>query len=95
VLAEAPTGQQVFVHIDGFGLRLNGDHVPVQGKYPTNLWLEGDVIVDAQTFTVPANYPNGDYTIYVGLYRGNKRLTVKSGSKDDSNRVNAGVLRVR
>jgi hypothetical protein len=95
VLAEAPTGQQVFVHIDGFGLRLNGDHVPVRGKYPTNLWLEGDVIVDTQTLTVPANYRNGDYTIYVGLYRGNKRLTVKSGPSDDANRVDAGVLQVR
>ncbi len=94
-LGEVPVGQQVFVHIDGFGLRLNGDHVPVRGRYPTNLWLEGDVIVDTQTLTVPANYRNGDYTIYVGLFRGNKRLKVESGPSDDANRVDAGVLRVR
>ncbi len=94
-LAESASSQQVFVHIDGFGLRLNGDHVPVDGKYPTSLWLKGDVIVDSQTLTVPANYQNGDYTIYVGLFRGSKRLEVKSGTSDDANRVDAGLLSVR
>jgi 4-amino-4-deoxy-L-arabinose transferase-like glycosyltransferase len=95
VLGKAPTGYQVFVHIDGHGLRLNGDHVPVGGQYPTKLWEKGDVIVDTQELTVPANYRIGDYVMHVGLFRGSKRLEVKSGPNDGENRVNAGTLRVR
>jgi hypothetical protein len=95
VLGEAPSGYEVFVHIDGHGLRLNGDHVPVGGRYPTKLWEKGDVIVDTQALTVPANYPIGDYAMHVGLFSGSKRLEVKSGPNDGGNRVNAGALRVR
>jgi hypothetical protein len=95
VLGEAPTGYEVFVHIDGHGLRLNGDHVPVGGRYPTKLWEKGDVIVDTQELTVPANYPIGDYAMHVGLFSGSKRLEVTSGPNDGANRVNAGPLRIR
>jgi len=95
VLGQAPSGYKVFVHIDAHGLRLNGDHVPVDGRYPTRLWEKGDVIVDRQELTVPANYRIGDYVMYVGLFSGSKRLEVKSGPEDGVNRVNAGTLRVR
>jgi len=94
-LGNVPSGYQVFVHIDGDGLRLNGDHTPVDGQYPTKLWEKGDVIVDTQRLMVPANYPVGEYTMYVGLFSGSKRLEVKSGPNDGGNRVNAGTLRVR
>jgi hypothetical protein len=53
------------------------------------------VIVDTQRLMVPANYPVGEYTMYVGLFSGSKRLEVKSGPNDGGNRVNAGTLRVR
>ncbi len=95
VIGEAPAGYQVFVHIDGFGLRLNGDHVPVGGRYPTKLWDEGDLIADSQELTVPANFRVGDYAIYVGLFSGSKRLELKSGANDGENRLNVGTLRVR
>jgi hypothetical protein len=94
-LGKAPSGYEVFVHIDGHGLRLNGDHTPVGGQYPTNLWEKGDVIVDTQELTVPTNYRVGEYTMYVGLFSGSKRLEVKSGAQDGDNRVNAGTLHVR
>jgi len=76
-------------------MRIHGDHDPVDGKYPVRLWDPGDVIADAQDLEVPANYPAGDYTIYLGFYSGETRLTVKEGPKDDANRVIAGVLRIR
>lgn len=95
VIGKAPPGYQVFVHIDGYGMRLNGDHVPVGGELPTKLWETGDVIADTQTLTVPASYRSGDYAIYVGLFRGSQRLDVKSGPDDGDDRVKAGVLRVR
>jgi hypothetical protein len=95
VLGKPPSGYQIFVHIDGHGLRLNGDHEPVGGRYPIKLWETGDVIADTQELTVPANYRRGDYTLYVGLFAGSKRLAVTSGPSDGENRVRAGVLPVR
>jgi hypothetical protein len=95
VLGKVPSGYEVFLHIDGHGLRLNGDHTPVGGRYPTDLWEKGDVIVDNQELTVPANYRTGEYVMYIGLFSGSKRLEVKSGPEDDVNRVRAGTLRVR
>jgi 4-amino-4-deoxy-L-arabinose transferase-like glycosyltransferase len=86
---------KIFVHIDGGDQRINGDHDPVDGKYPVRLWSEGDIIVDEQRLDVPASYPSAAYTIYLGFYAGETRLTVKEGPKDDANRVNAGVLRIR
>lgn len=95
VLGSAPSGYKVFVHIDAHGQRLNGDHVPVQGRYPTKLWEKGDIIVDRQELLVPANYLSGDYVMYVGLFSGSKRLPLKSGDTDGENRLNAGTLTVR
>jgi hypothetical protein len=95
VLAKVPRGYQPFVHIDGYGQRINGDHTPVEGKYPTRYWQEGDVIIDRHELAVPANFPTGDYTIYVGLFKGDDRLEVQSGPNDGSGRVRAGVLSVR
>ncbi|MGB5810529.1 MAG: glycosyltransferase family 39 protein [Polyangiales bacterium] len=90
-----PRGYEVFVHVDGYGRRINGDHVPIEGSYPFKYWMEGDVVVDPQTLRVPANFPSGDYPIYVGLFKGETRLEVTTGDHDGSNRVHAGNLRVR
>jgi hypothetical protein len=76
-------------------MRIHGDHDPVDGHYPVRMWDVGDVIVDRQRLEVPASYPGGDYTIYMGFYSGDTRLIVKDGPKDDANRVRAGVLRIR
>jgi 4-amino-4-deoxy-L-arabinose transferase-like glycosyltransferase len=90
-----PGGFQIFLHVDGQGQRLNGDHEAVDGKYPTRLWDTGDVVVDEQTLAVPANYRPGEYTMFIGFYAGETRLRIVEGPKDDSNRVPAGVVRVR
>jgi 4-amino-4-deoxy-L-arabinose transferase-like glycosyltransferase len=95
VLDRVSGSWQVFVHIERGASRLNGDHEPVDGKYPVRLWEKGDVILDEQTLTVPAHFAPGDYHILVGFWAGEKRLTVVDGPRDDVNRVRAGVLRVR
>lgn len=95
VLRKPPSGYRVFVHIDGNGLRLNGDHDPTGGRYPTRLWEPENIIVDVQELTVPANFRTGDYPIYVGWYSGSKRLAVRSGPSDGEDRVRAGALPVR
>ncbi len=94
-LTRVPGSYKIFLHVDGAGNRLNGDHDPVDGKYPVRLWEEGDVVVDRQELTVPASYRPGDYRFMIGFFNGNSRLPVVSGPHDDANRVNAGVLKVR
>jgi hypothetical protein len=90
-----PRGYEVFVHIDGNGLRLNGDHEPTGGRYPLSRWRPGEIIADSQKLRVPANFRPGDYVLYVGWFRGAKRLPVVSGPSDGVDRVRAGVLPVR
>jgi hypothetical protein len=94
-LRSVPGTYRVFVHIDANALRIHGDHDPVDGRYPVRLWDEGDVIIDRQRLEVPGNFSAGAYTIYMGFYSGEVRLTVKDGPRDDVNRVRAGVLRIR
>jgi hypothetical protein len=86
---------QVFLHLDADNQRINGDHDPVDGKYPVRLWDQGDVIIDRQEISVPATSPAGVYTLYVGLFRGESRLKVTEGPRDDADRVKAGTIRVQ
>lgn len=95
VIAPIPGGYQPFVHIDGPGQRINGDHEPVGGRYPVRLWEPGDIVVDRQELRVPANYRRGNLTIYMGFYSGEQRLEIIRGPEDDVNRGRAGILQVR
>ncbi|MBK8169692.1 MAG: glycosyltransferase family 39 protein [Sandaracinaceae bacterium] len=94
-LRPVPGGYKMFVHIDGAGNRLNGDHEPVEDRYPVRLWNAGDIIKDVQRLTVPGNYRPGNYGIFMGFYAGESRLTTVSGPHDADNRANAGVLRIQ
>jgi hypothetical protein len=95
VLAPLGTEWDMFIHIDGFKKRHNGDHKVTGGKYPMTLWLPEDVVVDEHEFKLEPNFTPGQYTIWLGLFSGETRLKVKSGPSDSDNRVNAGTLRVR
>ncbi len=86
---------KIFLHVDGQGLRLNGDHVPVEEKYPVHLWEPGDVILDRQQLRVPANFRPGRYTFYIGFFSGERRLPVTVGKQDGADRVAAGHLDIR
>ena len=94
-LNRVPGAYKIFLHVDGMGNRMNGDHEPVDGKYPVRLWDEGDIIVDRQVLRVPANYRPGAYTFWIGFYSGTSRLGVTEGTEDDADRLRAGVLTVR
>ena len=93
----APVGSEWegFIHIDGYRRRHNGDHKPMNGKYPMSLWLKDDVLVDDYEFTLEPNFTPGTYTIYLGLFVGDTRFKVKSGPNDGDNRVIGGSLRVQ
>ena len=94
-ITHGPPGYRVFVHVDGQGQRIHGDHDPLDGKYPVRLWNPGDFIVDEQKIDVPSNYRAGSYTIYMGFYSGETRLALTSGPDDGSSRAIAGVLRIQ
>jgi hypothetical protein len=93
--APVPGSYQIFLHVDGMGQRLNGDHEPVEGRYPVRLWSAGDIIVDRQEMRIPANFPPGTYSFNIGFYSGESRLEVVEGAEDDANRAIAGTITVR
>jgi len=95
VLAPVQSEWEMFIHIDGFHKRHNGDHKVCEGKYPMSLWLKDDVVMDDHEFTLEPNFSPGPYTLYFGLFLGDTRLKVKSGPADGENRVNGGALRVQ
>jgi 4-amino-4-deoxy-L-arabinose transferase-like glycosyltransferase len=87
---------QVFIHIDGHGHefhRLNGDHYPLKGLFPTNRWLQGDIVRDTVRLDVPIEFTAKRYTIYLGFFIGSRRMKVLPGfPQDGEDRVRAGVL---
>lgn len=95
VLRPITSDQQIFLHIDGYGRRINGDHDPVEGRLSTRLWQAGDVIADRQELKVPSNFGPGRYTMFMGFFSGNNRLKIQSGPNDNDNRAKAGELVVR
>jgi hypothetical protein len=95
VLAPVTTEWEGFIHIDGYHRRHNGDHKPMNGKYPMALWLPGDLLVDDHEFKLEPNFTPGTYAIYFGLFAGDTRLKVKSGPNDGDNRINGGPLQVQ
>ncbi len=75
---------RVFVHVERQdGSRLHGDHDPVHGALPTSQWQQGQWIVDRHQIFVPADTTPGKYTIYMGLYRGNRRMPVQGAGEHD------------
>jgi hypothetical protein len=96
VKAPLGTNYKVFVHFDGPGHRVNGDHVPLDGKFPTSNWVPGYYIIDEHPMTAErTGTPEGVYKIYTGFWLGSQRLQVKSGPSDGENRVQLGTVVVR
>jgi len=95
VLAPVTTEWEAFIHIDGYRRRHNGDHKPLDGKYPFSLWLKDDLIVDDYEFSLEPNFSPGTYTVFFGLFVGETRMKVVSGPNDNDNRIDGGPLRVQ
>ncbi|MSP60353.1 MAG: hypothetical protein EXR72_08430 [Myxococcales bacterium] len=87
---------KVFVHFDGSGTRFNGDHVPLDGRFPTNYWVPGFYIIDEHEMEPDrATAPSGNYKIYTGFWAGDQRLKVVTGNHDGENRVIVGSVQVK
>ena len=90
-------GWKQFVHIATPDRRLhhNADHVPIGGKYPVALWKDGEIIRDIQKIPLPSTFTADKLALFVGFYKKNERLQVKSGRQDGQNRVIALELPVK
>ena len=89
-------GWRLFTHIGGPNKQgfINVDHGPVSGKYPVHRWKAGDIIRDQHSFRLPPSWAFNSFSVYVGLWRGHERMTIKSGPSDDG-RVTAATVPVQ
>ena len=60
----------IFVHVIGPDGQLvaQRDQPPLQGFYPSDRWLPGEVFADVVGLEIPADAPPGEYRLSIGLY---------------------------
>jgi hypothetical protein len=96
VLQPLNASYKVFIHFDGPGSRFNGDHVPLEGRFPTQHWVPGYYITDEHPMQPDrATQPSGFYRIFMGFFAGDTRLKVVSGPQDGENRVKLGNINIK
>jgi hypothetical protein len=83
VLAELDKDYMIFVHVedmDGRVERINADHAPAGGTYPTSRWKKGDIVKDEYVIYVPPTMPVRGLTILTGFWdpKTDGRLAVKN-----------------
>ena len=104
-LAAMDADYTVFSHVLGaFNPATGGplwaghDGQPDGGRYPTSVWLPGEVILDVHTLTLPADTPPGEYQLEAGFYllATLERLpaTDAAGKPLPDNAVALGVLEI-
>lgn len=87
---------KMFIHAERDPIfRLRGDHVPVNGSYPTRRWKAGEYIKDVYELDVPPNTTTGNLDVYMGMYSGNYRSRVSSvPQRDDDNRLKIATIEI-
>ncbi len=72
-LAETDRSYTAFVHLlnDAGQVVAQDDHLPLQGRRPTDTWLPGEVVIDQHLLALPAGLPPGPYRLEAGLYDAN------------------------
>ncbi len=69
-LTEMETGYTVFTHLVAPDSSMSGqrDNPPVNGAYPTTLWVAGEVVADTYTIAVRPDAAPGTHRLEVGMY---------------------------
>ncbi len=85
-LREMDENYTVFVHLIAPDGTMTGqrDSWPLNGSYPTSLWLSGEVVTDTYEIEVETAAPSGEHLLETGMYiaETGKRLEVGDGSHD-------------
>jgi hypothetical protein len=70
---------------------------PLDGRYPTQEWTQGEVVRDRHTLTLPANLAPGSYQLIAGVYRAadGQRLETGAGLLGKSDHVVIRQIQVR
>ena len=83
---------KIFVHLDSDveRLRQNLDRYPLAQSmneiYRTYHLREGHILADRQTFVLREDFPPGDATFFVGLFRGEPRAPATGGRTTEDHR---------
>jgi mannosyltransferase len=82
----APVGQRytVFAQIIGPDGQVHSQHdgEPVFGTHPTDLWREGEIVVDRRTLALGGTAVRGEYRLIVGFYNPETGERLPVGSSD-------------
>jgi len=66
---EMQTSYKVFVQLIGpDGVLAQVDAIPVDWARPTTGWVAGEIVTDRYTLLIPADAPEGTYSLIVGMY---------------------------
>ena len=67
---------RVFLHLESGDdpMRLQGDHDPLGGFYPTDRWRAGETVRDAARVWIPSDARAGPVQVWVGLFAGERRV---------------------
>lgn len=90
-----PADYTVFIHLlDQVGaLVTQGDAPPLNGRYPTTFWAEGEYLQDVHIFGLLQDMPSGTYEMVVGLYDPVTGLRLPLVNGGDA--VTIGVITIR
>jgi hypothetical protein len=97
-LREMDTSYTVFTHLlDGGGqIRGQQDNPPGGGRYPTTLWVAGEIVVDPYAIAVDEDALSGRHVVEIGMYdpANVERLPVIGTSGEADDRVLLGEVQV-
>jgi 4-amino-4-deoxy-L-arabinose transferase-like glycosyltransferase len=76
--------------------RIDARHEPAEGRYPTRLWGEGQIVADRFLITVPKDYPAPSFYLWIGVGRDETPLSLANAPPNDkAGRVRGPIFVVR
>lgn len=92
VISRPSSSREMFIHVDYGNNRINGDHDVVDGEYPINYWVPGEIVRDRYPLTIDRGSAAGEYTIFMGFFTGDTRMQVSPAGGD--NRIAVGTITI-
>ncbi|MBI1280942.1 MAG: hypothetical protein GC179_22650 [Anaerolineaceae bacterium] len=87
VLKPPPVDYTLFLHLTPIGTDQPAAQVDrlIRPDYPTGAWRTGDQINDSLDFALPADLPEGNYELWLGVYywQTNERLAIQTRGDGD------------